>query len=96
VTHFGSYACRNVNNSASGRRSQHARANALDVAGFVLEDGREISVVKDWGDGGARGTFLSEARSAACSRFASVLGPDYTAAHANHFHIDMGGFGLCR
>jgi hypothetical protein len=96
VTHFGSYACRNVNNSASGRRSQHARANALDVAGFVLEDGREISVVKDWGDGGARGTFLSEARSAACSRFASVLGPDYNAAHANHFHIDMGGFGLCR
>jgi len=96
ITHFGSYACRNVNNSASGRRSQHARANALDVAGFVLEDGREISVVKDWEDGGARGAFLSEVHSAACGRFASVLGPDYNAAHANHFHFDMGGFGLCR
>jgi len=96
VTHFGSYACRNVNNSASGRRSQHARGNALDVAGFVLEDGREISVVEDWDDGGARGAFLGEAHSSACSRFASVLGPDYNAAHANHFHLDMGGFGLCR
>lgn len=96
VTHFGSYACRNVSNSASGRRSQHARANALDVAGFVLEDGREISVVKDWEDGGARGAFLSEAHTTACGRFASVLGPDYNTAHANHFHLDMGGFGLCR
>lgn len=96
IEHFGTYACRNVNNRSSGRRSQHARANALDVAGFVLEDGREISVLKDWGDGGARGTFLSEVHEAACGPFASVLGPDYNAAHANHFHFDMGGFGICR
>ena len=96
VTHYGSYACRNVNNATSGRRSQHARANALDVAGFVLVDGREISVLEDWDDGGAEGQFLKQAHEAACGRFASALGPDYNAAHANHFHLDLGGFGICR
>lgn len=96
IDHFGSYACRNVNNRASGRRSQHARANAVDIAGFVMDDGRVISVLKDWGDGGVRGAFLGDVHAAACGRFASVLGPDYNAAHANHFHFDMGGFGICR
>jgi len=96
IEHFGSYACRNVNNAASGRRSEHARANAIDVAGFHFEDGREVSVLRDWDNGGTEGTFLQQVHEAACGRFASVFGPDYNAAHANHFHFDMGGFGLCR
>lgn len=96
VTHFGTYACRNVNHAASGRRSQHATANAVDIAGFVLEDGREISVLKDWGGGGTRARFLKAVHGSACGRFASALGPDYNAAHANHFHLDMGSFGICR
>ena len=48
IEHFGSYACRNLYGEAGRRRSQHATADALDVAGFVLEDGRRISVVGDW------------------------------------------------
>ncbi|WP_188186207.1 extensin family protein, partial [Salmonella enterica] len=24
------------------------------------------------------------------------LGPDYNAAHANHFHLGMRGYGVCR
>ncbi|HMA14039.1 MAG: extensin family protein [Bacteroidota bacterium] len=96
LRHYGSYACRNVNSRASGRRSQHATANALDIAGFRLADGREISVARDWGDDDPAGRFLAAAHESACGRFASVLGPDYNAAHADHFHFDMGGFGLCR
>ncbi|GAB4391474.1 MAG: extensin family protein [Kiloniellaceae bacterium] len=96
IDHFGSYACRNVNNAVSGRRSQHARANALDVAGFRLSDGRRVSVLRDWDATGAEGVFLKRIQQGACARFASVLGPDHNAAHANHFHFDMGGFGLCR
>lgn len=96
LEHYGSYACRNVNNAERGRRSQHARANALDVAGFVLADGRQISVRRDWQNGGVEGDFLRQVHEAACGRFATVLGPDYNAAHADHFHVDMGGFGLCR
>lgn len=48
IEHFGSYACRNLYGEVGRRRSQHATADALDVAGFVLEDNRRISVVGDW------------------------------------------------
>ncbi|MEC8937804.1 MAG: extensin family protein, partial [Pseudomonadota bacterium] len=28
--------------------------------------------------------------------FGNVLGPEYNAAHADHFHLGMRGFRLCR
>ncbi len=97
IRHFGSYACRNVNGIDDERRSEHATANAVDVAGFVLADGREVSVLGDWNGRGARGRFLRVIHDAACRRFATVLGPGYNALHANHFHLDMGRRpGLCR
>lgn len=96
IRHYGTYACRNVNNRASGRRSEHAYANAIDIAGFVLEDSTEISVLDDWGDDNEEGRFLDTVHERACERFAVVLGPDYNNAHANHFHLDMGPFMTCR
>ena len=48
IDQLGTYACRNVNSAASGRRSQHATANAIDLAGFRLADGRSISILDDW------------------------------------------------
>lgn len=48
LQHFGSYACRNLYGAPGRRRSQHATADALDVAGFVLEDGRRVSVAGHW------------------------------------------------
>ncbi len=44
-----SYACRNRNSNPAGPISEHAFANAIDIAGFVLADGRTISVLNDWG-----------------------------------------------
>src|SRR3546814_7905557 len=44
IESFGSYACRPVNNQIGGRLSEHARANAADIAAFVLADGRRITV----------------------------------------------------
>jgi hypothetical protein len=35
VDHLGSFACRNVYGRENGRLSQHALANALDIAGFA-------------------------------------------------------------
>lgn len=98
VEHFGSYACRNVR-GASGegeRRSQHATANAFDVAGVRLDNGRRISLVNHWGVGGAEGVFLREARDGACRFFKGTLGPDYNAAHRDHFHLDQGPYRICR
>lgn len=96
VEHYGSYACRNVYGRASGRLSEHATANAFDVAGFRLADGRRITVAADWGDDDAQARFLHRVHDAACDWFGTVLGPAYNAAHADHFHLDRGGFRSCR
>ncbi len=55
IEHFGSYSCRNVYGRPDATRSRHARAEALDVAGFVLADGRRIRVLGDWNDDSRRG-----------------------------------------
>ena len=96
VDHLGSFACRNMYNRAEGRLSQHASANALDIAGFRLADGRSISVLKDWPGEGADARFLRRVRDSACDDFNVVLSPDYNAAHRNHFHLDMGRWWVCR
>nr|WP_189659726.1 extensin family protein [Pseudomonas poae] len=96
VDHLGSFACRNVYNRADGRLSQHASANALDIAGFRLADGRRISVLKDWPGEGDSARFLRQVRDSACDDFNVVLSPDYNAAHRNHFHLDMGRGWVCR
>lgn len=96
VNHVGSFACRNVYGRDTGRRSEHATADALDVVGFQFEDGRQISLINDWDDAGNAGKFLRAARDGACDTFGNVLGPDYNAAHADHFHLGMRGFRLCR
>ncbi|MEP3421838.1 MAG: extensin family protein [Erythrobacter sp.] len=92
---MGSYACRNV--AGSNRRSAHSRAEAIDVSGFILEDGRRISLVEDW-DGGtaAEREFLRVVHSSACKRFGTVLGPEYNRAHADHFHLEGTGSEFCR
>jgi hypothetical protein len=93
---MGTYACRNINGASSGRLSQHASANAVDVSAFVLSDGRRISLTKDWqGDRDAQ-AFLRALHKSACRRFGTVLGPDYNRAHHDHFHFEMNGNGFCR
>ena len=84
---MGSYSCRNV--AGSQRRSAHATAGAIDVAAFVLADGRRVSVAEDWHAGTAQEKeFLRTVQRSACRRFATVLGPDYNAAHRDHFHVE--------
>ncbi|WP_395021820.1 extensin family protein [Dongia sp.] len=96
IDQLGTYACRNINSAAEGRRSQHATANAIDIAAFHLADGRVISVLKDYGKPTPEGRFLDAAHDEACGLFNIVLGPDYNRLHANHFHLDLGGFRFCR
>ena len=97
VAHFGTYACRNINHRAGGRRSEHATANAIDIAGFVLANGQQITVRGDWTGGDeSREAFLRALRDGACRFFDVVLSPDYNEAHHDHFHFDMGSYRTCR
>ena len=92
---MGSYSCRNI--AGSARRSAHSTAAAVDVAAFILADGRRINVQRDW-DGGSREEreFLRIIHRSACKRFGTVLGPDYNAAHRDHFHLETQGETFCR
>lgn len=96
VDHLGSFACRNVYNRENGALSRHASADALDIAGFRLADGRAISVLKDWPKQNQDAQFLRQVRDGACESFSVVLSPDYNAAHRNHFHVDVGRWSVCR
>jgi hypothetical protein len=101
IDHFGSYGCRRVYGRSEGAWSEHASANAIDIAAFRLTDGRRISVASDWPDGGAKGRFLHDVRDGACRLFATTLSPDYNAAHRDHLHLDQAkrgamGWRVCR
>jgi hypothetical protein len=86
---MGTFNCRAVNGSRSGKLSEHAFANAVDVSAFVLRDGRRVSVLNGWRGSPEERAFLRRLHQSACKRFGTVLGPEYNAAHANHFHFDM-------
>jgi hypothetical protein len=96
IEHFGTYACRNVYGRAQGRRSEHAGANAVDVHTFALATGRQVSVQPHYRLDDPRGAFLRRVRDGACRWFHGTLGPEYNAAHRDHFHLDHGPYRLCR
>ncbi|AJR24862.1 extensin-like domain-containing protein [Sphingobium sp. YBL2] len=89
VTHFGAYSCRRLYGRSAGDFSEHATADAIDVAGFTLTDGHRIGVAADWKGGGKDADFLHEVRDGACGLFSTVLSPDYNAAHRDHLHLDQ-------
>lgn len=93
---MGSYSCRNV--AGTNRRSAHASAAAIDIGGFVLADGRRISVQTGWNGTAQEREFLRVVQRSACRRFNTVLGPDYNAAHRDHFHVEgvIEGNSYCR
>lgn len=91
LEHLGTGSCRRIGGSETGRWSEHVTGNAVDIAAFVLADGRRIRVRTDWRGQGAASDFLHEARDAGCGIFGTFLSPDYNAAHADHFHADQAG-----
>lgn len=94
IRHVGSYNCRRI--SGTSRMSTHATASAIDVTGFDLTDGTRIRLLKDWDDDVLKAQFLREVRDTSCDWFGTTLGPDYNAAHADHFHLQNKGWGTCR
>jgi hypothetical protein len=98
VRDMGTYDCRNIIGRKvwQDTRSQHATANAWDIAGFTLADGRTISVQRDWRGSKAEARFLHEVHRRACRYFRVALSPNFNAAHHDHFHFDRGPLWTCR
>lgn len=99
VEHYGSYGCRRMTGNAN-RMSLHSKAQALDIAGFVLEDGRTISVQDNWWDGwwlwrSDEARFLRDVSEAACDFFSVTLTPESDSYHQDHIHVDLGPWRHC-
>ena len=95
IDHLGSFACRNIYHRPDARRSEHATAEALDIAAFRLANGDRVTVLNGW-KAATTQPWLKAMLAASCGYYGNGLGPEYNAAHANHFHLGMRGFGLCR
>ena len=85
MNHASAYVCRSRNGNA--KLSEHALGNAIDIASFVLGDGRQVDVKA--GAEQKEQEFLDGLRKAACGPFKTVLGPGSDADHALHFHFDL-------
>ncbi len=87
------YACRGRNNQKGAKLSEHGKGNAIDIAGFYLSDGREVTVKDGWDGSSSEARFLSALHKGACERFTTVLGPNADKYHRDHLHFDLGCHG---
>jgi hypothetical protein len=91
-----SFECRSRNRAAGAKLSEHGRANAVDLRGFTLANGKFVSFTDIAVEKGAR----KRLRQAACARFTTVLGPGSDGYHENHIHLDVivrrGGYRICQ
>ena len=94
IEHLGAYSCRRTS-GRTDRLSEHAFGLAIDIAGFRLADGTEISVERDWWTPGPKRDFLHHLAASACGMFSVVLTPSSNRDHFNHMHFDIGPDRLC-
>ena len=93
IDHFGSYNCRRLYGRGEGGWSEHATADAIDIAAFRTADGRRIGIAADWTGDDDEARFLRRVRDGACRLFSTVLSPDFNAAHRDHLHLDQAARG---
>jgi hypothetical protein len=97
-----SYDCRTTNRVPGAKMSEHAYANAVDVAAFRLSDGRRVTIApkKNGASDSGEEAFLTAIRASACRRFTTVLGPGSDAEHGDHLHVDLrarnGAYRICQ
>ena len=77
-----SYICRPRNNRPGAKISEHGRGKAIDISGFILSDGRELSVIGNYN------RQMRQAHRAACGIFGTTLGPGSDGYHEDHLHFD--------
>src|ERR1700761_9026706 len=89
IKQISAYSCRGMNGNSRAHISEHAFGNALDIAAFVLADGRKISVQDGWKGLPEEQGFLRDVEAAACNDFTTVLAPGSNIYHYNHIHVDL-------
>jgi hypothetical protein len=96
IVTYGTYACRTRNSREGARLSEHATANAIDIAAFTLSNGKRLRVIDMNKMSDDERDFMQSVRKGGCHLFSVVLGPGSDGAHENHFHFDLGAWRLCK
>jgi len=87
------YQCRGRNGDSSAKLSEHGFGNAVDITTLTTADGRTVQISDAINSASPSFETLRGLRTAACGYFTTVLGPGANAAHASHFHFDLGMHG---
>jgi hypothetical protein len=89
IKQISAYSCRGMNGNSHAHISEHAFGNALDIAAFVLADGRRVTVKDGWRGMPEEQGFLRDVQSGACVHFTTVLAPGSNVYHYDHIHVDL-------
>ena len=87
------YICRSRNNIKGAKISEHGKGRAIDIAAFVMSNGKVLTVAENYN------RLLRRIYKAACPYFRTTLGPGSDGYHENHFHFDTSarsGGAYCR
>lgn len=87
------YSCRSRNNVKGAKISEHGKGRAIDIAAFVLSNGKVLSVAQNYNK------LLRRIYKAGCGYFMTTLGPGSDGYHEDHFHFDASarkGGAYCR
>jgi hypothetical protein len=100
IIQLGTYNCRNMA-AYPDLTSEHSFANAIDVSAFELENGRRVTVERDWVPadrpaGNSAAMFLRKVTRRLFDEkvFSVVLTPSFDRHHRNHLHLDGAAYTL--
>ena len=100
INQASGYVCRNRNSAETGKISEHAYGNAIDIAGLTFGKENVPLMIAKQDDGTAEAAFQRAFNAIACLYFTTVLSPGSDATHQDHLHLDVikrkSGFRYCR
>lgn len=100
IRQASAYVCRNRNSATTGKVSEHAYGNAIDIAALEFDKGSVPMVIAAQDDGTFPAAFQRSLNAAACLYFTTVLSPGSDEAHRDHLHLDVierkGNYRFCR
>jgi hypothetical protein len=96
LDNYASFDCRGRNRVAGAKISEHGAANAMDIRGVALANGKFAGLT----DRTMSKEFRETVKKSVCARFTTVLGPGSDGHHETHIHVDLaarrGGYRLCQ
>lgn len=89
VNQASSYICRKRNSQSTGKISEHARGNAIDIAALSFEKGKVDMTIAEEKNPTMSGAFQRTLNASACLYFTTVLAPGSDETHMDHMHLDL-------